>query len=402
MSTPPTSLTSLSRWQRAVLPGETLDRHGSARDRAIDVAVTLAAAGIGALALADRWPDRSAALRIFLICVGVVALPALWRRRERPTAVALFCMVASTVSPAAAGAAIVAIFSAALYASRRGVQAVVGVAVVGTLITPAIYPSETGYLVGLALGAAFIAAIVGWGLYVRARRELVHSLRERAQRLEDEQRLKVAQAREAERRRIAREMHDVLAHRVSLLSVHAGALEFRPDAPPDEVAAAVGVIRDSAHSVLEELREVIGVLREDGEQDVTAPQPTLKELTALVDESRAAGARIALAIEVPAGVEPPAFVARTAYRVVQEGLTNARKHAPDAPVEVAVSGSPGETLVAAVISSGAVAVGETRVPGWGAGLVGLRERVTLADGALEHGPDASGNFVLRAELPWPA
>ena len=106
------------------------------------------------------------------------------------------------------------------------------------------------------------AVVVGWGLFVRARRELVFSLRERAARLEAEQRLRVEQAREAERRRIAREMHDVLAHRVSLLTLHAGALEFRPDASPEEVAEAAGVIRATAHAALEELRRVIGVLRE--------------------------------------------------------------------------------------------------------------------------------------------
>ena len=104
--------------------------------------------------------------------------------------------------------------------------------------------------------------MVGWGLFVRAQRELVLSLRERAERLEAEQRLRVEQAREAERRRIAREMHDVLAHRVSLLSLHAGALEFHPDASAEEVAEAAAVIRASAHAAMQELRDVIGVLRE--------------------------------------------------------------------------------------------------------------------------------------------
>ena len=99
-------------------------------------------------------------------------------------------------------------------------------------------------------------------MFVRARRQLVVSLRDRAERAEAEQQLRVEQARQAERARIAREMHDVLAHRISLLSLHAGALEFRPDAPPEEVARAAGVIRASAHEALEDLREVIGVLRD--------------------------------------------------------------------------------------------------------------------------------------------
>ena len=127
------------------------------------------------------------------------------------------------------------------------------------------------------------AGAVGWGLFVRARRALVRSLRDQAERAEDE-------ARAAERRRIAREMHDVLAHRLSLLSVHAGALEFRPDAPPEEVAEAAGVIRDSARAALDELRGVIGVLREDGGESFTEPpQPTIADLAALVEETGGPG-----------------------------------------------------------------------------------------------------------------
>src|SRR5205807_6013393 len=121
--------------------------------------------------------------------------------------------------------------------------------------------------------------VLGWGLFVRARRELVRSLRAQGDRAADE-------ARAAERRRIAREMHDVLAHRLSLLSVHAGALEFHPDAPAEEVAEAAGVIRESARTALEELRGVIGVLREDSESVTQPPQPTLADLAALVEESR--------------------------------------------------------------------------------------------------------------------
>ncbi len=170
---------------------------------------------------------------------------------------------------------------------------------------------------------------IGWGLFVRARRELVRSLRELADRAGDE-------ARAAERRRIAREMHDVLAHRLSLLSVHAGALEFRPDAPAEEVAEAAGVIRENARAALDELRGVIGVLREDGGESLTEPpQPTLADLAALVEESRAAGMRVTASIEL-GDAAPPAAVGRTAYRIVQEGLTNARKHAPGAAVTLTV------------------------------------------------------------------
>ena len=131
-----------------------------------------------------------------------------------------------------------------------------------TAIFPLLYAGDELYSTQIALGVLIAGVVVGWGLFVRVQRELVLSLRERAERVEAEQRQRVEQAREAERRRIAREMHDVLAHRISLLSLHAGALEFHPDASAEEVAQAAAVIRASAHAALEELRDVIGVLRE--------------------------------------------------------------------------------------------------------------------------------------------
>jgi signal transduction histidine kinase len=135
-------------------------------------------------------------------------------------------------------------------------------------------------------------------------------------------------------------MHDVLAHRVSLLSLHAGALEFRPDAPAEEIAEAAGVIRTSAHAVMEELREVIGVLRDGGEQGTERPQPTLCDIPGLVEESRAAGMHVTLEVET-GEAEVPDGIGRTAYRIVQEGLTNARKHAPAAAVAVESSSRTG-------------------------------------------------------------
>ncbi len=235
--------------------------------------------------------------------------------------------------------------------------------------------------------------LIGWGLFVRARRELVRSLRERAERRDEE-------ARAAERRRIAREMHDVLAHRISLLSVHAGALEFRPDAPPEEVAEAAGVIRASARAALEELREVIGVLREEGGGDgpPEPPQPALADLPALVEESQAAGMRLTARIEL-GDAAPPAALGRTVYRIAQEGLTNARKHAPGAAVTLAVHAPEGSLEVEVRSLAPVTVAAGSSLPGAGTGLVGLAERASLAGGKLEHGVDPDGAFVLRARLP---
>jgi signal transduction histidine kinase len=195
-------------------------------------------------------------------------------------------------------------------------------------------------------------------------------------------------------------MHDVLAHRLSLLSVHAGALEFHPDAPAEEVAEAAGVIRQSAKTALEELRSVIGVLREDSGESLTqAPQPTLADLAALVEESEAAGMRITARIELGDAAPAAAAVGRTAYRIAQEGLTNARKHAPGAAVTLTVRAPDGDLQVE-VRSLAPVAVAAAAPPpGTGTGLIGLAERVSLAGGTLEHGVDPDGAFVLRASLP---
>ena len=153
----------------------------------------------------------------------------------------------------------------------------------------------------------------------------------------------IAEARRAERTKIAREMHDVLAHRLSLLAAYAGALEFRPDAPPEELARAAGVIRDGAHQALEELREVIGVLRDDpAEKEPDRPQPTLSDLPRLLDEARAAGtAGHGWTTAWPTPATVPDVLGRTVYRVVQEALTNARKHAPGQEATVLLGGRRG-------------------------------------------------------------
>jgi signal transduction histidine kinase len=344
-------------------------------------------------------------LKVVDLVLGAAAFAALWWRRRYPGRLGVAAALAAVVSAAAAGPAVIAGFNVAVRGSRRALIAVVAISVATIPLFPLLYPSDDGFWLNLFLGLLITAVVIGWGLFVRARRGLIFSLRERAARLEAEQRLRLEQAREAERRRIAREMHDVLAHRVSLLSLHAGALEFRPDAPPEEIAEAAAVIRATAHAALEELREVIGVLR-DGEPEggPEPPQPTLADIPALVEESRAAGMRVECTLTEPTG-PVPAALGRTAYRVVQEGLTNARKHAPAAAVAVHVGPEAGGALVVQVVTRrplGVTAAGAPAAPaapGSGNGLIGLGERVALAGGALRHGPDGAGDFVLRATLP---
>jgi len=400
-------MTSTARWHHALLPGalrEHPDGRRSARDWAVDVLMLVIAVAVGLFVLLESWSEHETAMAVVDIALGVACVVALWWRRSHPAAVGVLTAAASIVSGLAGGPALIAGFNVALRGSRRAILAVVGLSAASILVFPLVYPTADSYVLNLFIGTLLTAVVIGWGLLARVSREHVLTLQERATQFEAEQRLRVEQARDAERRRIAGEMHDVLAHRVSLLSLHAGALEFRPDASPDEIAEAAGVIRASAHAALEELRQVIGVLRE-GEQDGGAPappQPTLADIPALVEESRIAGARVRCRIDVEDAAAAPAALGRTAYRVVQEGLTNARKHAPGAPVEVDVAVTGGKRLVVEVISRRKVGVAAAAeaLPGAGSGLIGLHERVELAGGELEHGLAPAGDFVLRATLPW--
>jgi signal transduction histidine kinase len=411
-----------SRWQRMLLPGTMLagpSAGRSLRDWIVDAAVFALAIGIGIISLTSTLEDHSPAFVVLDLLLGVAAIAALWFRRSHPRAVAAFVLVAAAVSGLAGGAALIVVFNAALRCSRRTLAWITLGALLSSALFAALFP-DGSYVGALLVSILVIGFAVGWGLFARARRDLVATLHERAARLEAESQLHAEQAREAERRRIAREMHDVLAHRISLLSLHAGALEFRPDAPPAEVAAAAAVIRQSARAALEELREVIGVLREETADATQPAQPTLRDLPGLIEEARAAGMRVEADIALPmegAGADGPAdgaasaagaaiseLTGRAAFRIVQEGLTNARKHAPNALVTVRVGLTDADRLEVELrnpqpVGAALGPAGEEPLPGAGSGLIGLGERVALAGGELAHGPDAGGEYRLRATLP---
>ncbi|GAB2604033.1 two-component sensor histidine kinase [Paractinoplanes abujensis] len=335
-------------------------------------------------------------------CATVAAIGLWWRRTRLLIPLAIYCVVISIFTVAAAFTLLIVLFTIAVH-RKFLVLAIFFVSITATnAVFPFIRP-ETGrnYWETAAWGTVFLVIVCLWGMVVRARRQLLASYRDRAERAEAEQQLRVAQARTTERNRIAREMHDVLAHRISLLSLHAGALEIKPDAAPDDVANAAGVIRASAHQALQDLREVIGVLRDDRPEGAPEPpQPTLGELPALAEESRSAGVKVSLDVAVePEAV--PAGTGRTAYRIVQEGLTNARKHAPGALVRVNVAGSAGDGLVIEVRNPWPIGGNGTSIPGTGTGLIGLTERTALAGGRLSHGRTPQNEFALTAWLPWP-
>jgi len=260
------------------------------------------------------------------------------------------------------------------------------------------------HVIVMGLGVAVVVAV---GIAIGQRRSLVAGLRERADAAERAQQAREAAARADERTRIAHDMHDVVAHRISLVAMHAAALDFRPDLDEDARQQAVRTIEDNARLALEELREVLGVLSSTASATPEPPQASLATLRALVEDGRAAGMTIDLRESVE--LEPPTVVTQTAFRVVREALTNARKHAGGAAVIVSIAGEPGDGLAVRVRSDAAPAgnraVGAREplgLTGSGLGLIGLRERVARTGGRIEAGPTADGGFEIAAWVPWAA
>jgi signal transduction histidine kinase len=248
-------------------------------------------------------------------------------------------------------------------------------------------------------------ALVAWGMYIRARRQLLASLRDRAEQAEAAQQLLARQARQAERARIAGEMHDVLGHRVSLIALQAGGLQVRPDLPPEQVRETAGLIWSTARGALEELRGIIGVLRDDDDGGQagapSAPQPSLRDMAPLVEESRRAGMNVQLDMRVEEPDTAPGALGRDACRIVREALTNVSKHARGTAVTVSVSGRAGSGLLVTI--SNRLPIGQPAgesLPGGGLGLIGLAERVSLSGGTFTHGPSPAGDFVVNAALRW--
>lgn len=346
--------------------------------------------------------------------LGVLLCLSLWWRRRFPLALSLVALVLSTFTLSTGAATVILLFTLAVHRPWPVSVPVNLLQIPVSFLHLRITQGSGGDWGSLIFGALIGMMVLAWGIAVRARRQLVLSLRESAEQERSQQELRLVDARRGERSSIAREMHDVLAHRISLLSVHAGALEYRTrqaesgNAAPltaTEVHDAVTVIRENAHQALEELREVLTVLRtdtsddQDDETGTAAPQAAVGDLAALVEEARAAGQQIHVTADAPGLDEARPQLQRTVFRVVQEGLTNARKHAPEVPVNVLLRGTAGDEVVVEVTNVTQISTPRSTIPGAGAGLTGLTERVLLEGGTLEAGA-SGGAFRLKVRLPW--
>lgn len=269
--------------------------------------------------------------------------------------------------------------------------------------------TTTWWQVGI-VALVMVGSMVLLGMYIGGRRQLAVSLRRQLHSAEREREAQLHAAKADERTRIAREMHDVLAHRLSLVALHSGALEFRSDLTPEQTRQTAGVIRENSHLALGELREVLGMLRDpntlfDGE--LARPQPNLGQLQEILDASRAVGTAVQLVLEPETRERLDVLseaTGRHLYRIVQEALTNARRHAPGQDVMLEIGGHAEDRLslrasnrlteVPSLVS------GAGPMPSSGLGLTGLAERVRLAGGELQIDPKTKGEFVLKVWLPW--
>jgi signal transduction histidine kinase len=362
------------------------------------VLVMLLVSSLGWIPVVDHELSTGAWWVVLDLTLGVVAYVLVFFRRRHPVAVAIVLALMAAVSGVSSGPALLAVVSVATRRRGREIALVGSVSFACAQWFSMLTDDDLSVWVLLAVNAVGSGAAIGWGLYLGSRRELLWTLRNRAERAESEQALRVEQARTNERQRIAREMHDVLAHRISQISMHAGAIGFRHDLDADGMRASVAVIQEKAHEALTDLRAVLGVLRDTGGE--LAPQPTYADLPGLVAEARSGGMQVEL--DDLADGDVPDAVGRTIYRIVQEGITNARKHAPGRTLAIRLEGEPGERLEV-TMRNPLPLPGLMRPvsPGAGLGLVGMSERADLAGGGLEHRADG-GVFVLHAWIPWAA
>lgn len=348
------------------------------------------------------------------LLVGALPLLVLWRRRDAP--ILVFALVEVLAAPSrvltgangpAEMAILVAIYTLASHRPGGATAAAVAFDVVAMTTLLALGPGSDALgveVLGQASGAV-VAALLG--LYVRSRRATEQALRERAERLERERELTARAAVDEERRRIACELHDVVAHHVSVMTLHAGALERRLATSDDEASreAAAG-IRTTGQQAMTELRRLLGLMHRDEDEDGTTPQPDLASLELLVARMRDAGMEVPLTV-TGANTQVSAGMALAVYRIVQEALTNTLRHAGPVPTEVAVRVDSAEVEVRIRDHGRGPAhppAYPDRVPAdpattGGRGLLGMRERAALFAGTVEAGPHPDGGFEVVAVLP---
>jgi signal transduction histidine kinase len=376
------------------------------------LADVLLAAGVLVVAQVETWMTSSFQPKPPLALLAVlITVPLAWRRRAPFGALLAMGVAASVLGtgwPELSAlytfiALVVAVFSVGAYAEPR--RAVVGCALVivwfwtGALIDNVHHPGQRG-----PSDLAFVAVVFGgaWllGRAFRGRGQHAEQLAQRAAQLEADQQAQARTAVAAERARIARELHDVIAHSVSVMVIQAGAAEQLLGQAPERARGPLEAVQDTGRQTIVELRRLLGILREDGQEPSLAPQPGLDGLDLLLEEMRQAGLPVQLRVEGRPWRLTPG-IDLTAYRIVQEALTNTLRHAGPARAEVIVRYQD-HAVKLEVLDDGRRAGSPAADAGSGQGLVGMRERVALYGGRLQAGPRAAtagAGYAVWARLP---
>ncbi|MFC4008728.1 sensor histidine kinase [Nonomuraea purpurea] len=343
--------------------------------------LTALAAGLP-VALRDRWPLAAWRVAAVLAPVTIWVAVTVGRSGNGPPylvpVVVMYLLV---------------LYSVAVRCDRRITLAVWIITVLTAWI---VHPNS------MALVSVIVSVVVLFGYNVRTRRTATAKLAREERRTREAE---GAQAALAERARIARELHDVVAHHMSVIAIQAEAVPLKAAGDPAQLEAGLAEIRGLSLEAIAELRNVLGVLRDQDGRTDTAPQPGFDRIDELVANARAAGLAVLVRRAGELDGLPPA-VGLSAYRIVQESLSNAMRHAPGATVAVDIS-RDSDTIRVWVANgpgtapTGGPANGATETRGAGQGLVGMRERAALLGGALEAGPSSDGGFEIRATLPIP-
>jgi signal transduction histidine kinase len=371
----------------------------------LDAAVLLLASAIvvvGVVLRADA-STRPLALALALAATGVLVV-----RRSAPTAtlaisgalvLALFA-VDHAAGAVAVIAPAIALYSLALSRGRIHLVAAVVAAAAAVIVADVFLAGHDAHALTLQTAAhvALVAVPVLAAEALRNRRSYIQLLLERLE-LAERTREEEAQRRvEQERLRIARDLHDVVAHTLTTINVQAGVAAHLADREPGRAGRALAAIEAASHDALDELRAILGVLREaDGAEIPLEPAPGLDAVASLVDRFRGTGADIELDVEGEQPERIPEAVQLAAFRIVQESLTNATRHAPGAAARVRLAYENDRLYVGIENNSGQERNGSGR--GRGVGIAGMHERATALGGTLEAGPSACG-FRVTAELPY--
>jgi signal transduction histidine kinase len=375
---------------------------GRWRSIAIDTVVALLLAAVLVAASEGREPPYGIPQWVGLALVGLAAL-SVAARRLWPLAIFAIALIAESVAIVVGSgtdpfiAVVLVLYIVALRLPRRTSAAALAVAVAATLAALAASPDVvegrarwTAVIGQMAIGVALLCASWTIGVGIRVQRAYADSMREQATR----------QAVTDERLRIARELHDVVAHSMSVIAVKAGVGNYVADSDPEQARLALRDIEATSRSALTELRHLLGVLRSDTEgpaEATLAPAPRLADLDQLVAQAAAAGADVSVR-ESGRRRDLPAGVDLTAYRIVQEALTNMVKHA--APTNGTVTVAYGEQDLAIEVADDGPPTPTVASDGTGGhGLIGMRERVALYGGEFSAGPLPGRGFQVRAVIP---